>query len=133
MLLHFGHFGSSSDSITYIRHRGHPTSIIDVASGLLEYLTLPTVISSSDDTHELGGDVGDTVADRLGDSTPLFALGGDRFNFSSSFGAAAAPPPPPPLFLRFIFSSNLHKSKTKTKMGYFGMESSHANKQKKKF
>lgn len=90
MLLHLGHLGSSSDNITYIRQRGQPTSIIDVASGLFEYLTA-AAISSSDDTHEVGGDVGDTVADRLGDSTPLFALGGDKFSFRSSFGVAAPP------------------------------------------
>lgn len=58
VLLHFGHLGSDSDNMTYIKHLGHPTSTIDVvASGLLEYFKL-----SSDDTHELGGDVsGDVV------------------------------------------------------------------------
>ena len=106
MLLHFGHFGSCSDSITYIKQRGHPTSIIVAASGLFEY-----DLAASDDTHELGGEVGDTVADRFGDSTPLFPppLGGDRFSFSSSFGA-----PPSLLFLRFIF-----KLSAKNSNGFF--------------
>jgi hypothetical protein len=78
--------GSSSESITYMRQRGHPTRTMDVASGLLEYRSESSWFSS-DDTHELGGDVGgDTVAERLGDSTLGFGLGGDRFSFKSSFG-----------------------------------------------
>lgn len=81
MLLHLGHLGSSSDSITNMRHLGHPTSTMDVASGLLEYLP-----SSSDDTHELGGVVGDTVADRLGVAACGLRLGGDKLSFKSSFG-----------------------------------------------
>lgn len=90
--MHLGHLGSSSDSITYMRHLGHPTSTIDVASGLLEYFP-----SSSDDTHELGGDVGDTVAERLGVATCGLRLG-DRLSFKSSFG--------PFLLLIFLFSSS---------------------------
>lgn len=85
VLLHLGHFGSSSESITYIRHLGQPTSIMEVGSGLLECLRLSSWLSS-DDTQELGGDVGDTVADRLGDSCLRLTLGGDRFSFKSSFG-----------------------------------------------
>lgn len=69
-----------------MRHRGHPTSTIDVASGLVEYLRELSSWFSSDDTHELGGDVGDTVAERLGDSTLGFGLDGERFSFNSSFG-----------------------------------------------
>jgi hypothetical protein len=68
-----------------MRHLGHPTSTIDVASGLLEYLRVSSWLIS-DDTHELGGDVGDTVADRPGDSTLGFTLGGDRLSLRSSFG-----------------------------------------------
>ena len=41
---------------------------------------------SSDDTHELGGEVGDTAANRVGDSALGLALGGDKFSFKSSFG-----------------------------------------------
>ncbi|KAJ6870825.1 hypothetical protein NC652_036477 [Populus alba x Populus x berolinensis] len=85
VLLHLGHLGSFSESITYMRHLGHPTSTIDVASGLLEYLRVSSWFIS-DDTHELGGDVGDTVADRPGDSTLGFTLGGDRLSLRSSFG-----------------------------------------------
>jgi hypothetical protein len=85
VLLHLGHLGSFSESITYMRHLGHPTSTIDVASGLLEYLRVSSWLIS-DDTHELGGDVGDTVADRPGDSTLGFTLGGDRLSLRSSFG-----------------------------------------------
>lgn len=85
VLLHLGHLGSSSESITYMRQRGHPTSTMDVASGLFEYRRVSSWLSS-DDTHELGGDVGDNVADRLGDSAWRLALGGDRFSFKSSFG-----------------------------------------------
>lgn len=89
VLLHLGHLGSSSESITYIRQRGHPTRTIDVASGLFEYLRVsPELIS--DETHELGCDVGefdDEDADRLGDSIlARFTRGGDRFSFKSSFG-----------------------------------------------
>lgn len=61
-----------------MRHLGHPTSTMDVASGLLEYLRASSWLLS-DDTHELGGDVGDTVADLPGDSTLGFTLGGERF------------------------------------------------------
>ena len=95
VLLHLGHLGSSSESMTYIRHLGHPTRTMDVASGLLEYLTVLVSTSwfISDDTHELGGDVGDTIDDRLGDSTLGLSLGGDRFSFNSSLGP----------FLRLIF------------------------------
>ena len=100
-LLHFGHLGSFSDSITYIRHRGQPTSTIDVASGLLEYRRAAPLSSwfSSNDTQELGGDVGDNVADRLGDNPKGCCRGGDRFNFNSSFGTL-------PLLLLLIFSSS---------------------------
>ncbi|RDX70805.1 hypothetical protein CR513_49913, partial [Mucuna pruriens] len=90
VLLHLGHLGSSSESITYIRQRGQPTKTMEVASGLLEYPRLLLLLSSwlsSVETHELGGDVGDTVADRVGDSSlRSTTLGGDRFNFKSSFG-----------------------------------------------
>lgn len=73
-LLHLGHLGSDSDNITYIKHLGHPTTTIDVDSGLLEYFKL-----SSDETHDLGGDIsGDTVA------ACCPRLGGDKFSFSSS-------------------------------------------------
>lgn len=95
VLLHFGHLGSSSESMTYIKHLGQPTSTMDVASGLFEYRRLSSWLSS-DDTHELGGDVGDTVADRLGDSANGLALGGERFSFKSSFG--------PLPFLRLMMS-----------------------------
>ncbi|KAJ7976186.1 hypothetical protein O6P43_006003, partial [Quillaja saponaria] len=82
VLLHLGHLGSSSESITYIRQRGQPTSTMEVASGLLEFFMLSSWFSS-EDTQEL---VGDTVADRFGDSTPGLALVGERFSFKSSFG-----------------------------------------------
>jgi hypothetical protein len=58
---------------------------MDVASGLFGYRRGSSWLSS-DDTHELCGDVGDTVAERLGDSTRGLGLGGERFNFNSSFG-----------------------------------------------
>ncbi|KAJ7971628.1 hypothetical protein O6P43_009633 [Quillaja saponaria] len=85
VLLHLGHLGSSSESITYMRQRGQPTNTMEVASGLLEYLILSSWFSS-DDTQELCGEVGDTVAALLGDSTLGLALGGDRLSFRSSFG-----------------------------------------------
>jgi len=68
-----------------MRQRGHPTSTMDVASGLFGYRRGSSWLSS-DDTQELCGDVGDTVAERLGDSTRGLGLGGERFNFNSSFG-----------------------------------------------
>lgn len=97
MLLHLGHLGSSSDSMTYMRHLGQPTSTIDVASGLLKYFP-----SSSDDTHELGGDVGDTVAERLGVATCGLRRGGDRWSFKSSLGP----------FLRLIFAFSSESSES---------------------
>lgn len=81
VLLHFGHRGSASASMTYMRHRGQPTSIMEVASGLLEYRRVDSSWLSSDDTQELGGEVGDAVA---GDSAWRLALGGDKFSFRSS-------------------------------------------------
>ena len=77
-----------------MRHLGHPTRTIDVASGLLDHLRVSSWLIS-DETHELGGDVGDVVADRPGDSTLGFTLGGDRLSFRSSFGRLP--------FLRLIF------------------------------
>ncbi|KAE8697795.1 hypothetical protein F3Y22_tig00110610pilonHSYRG00411 [Hibiscus syriacus] len=79
VLLHLGHFGFSSESITYIKHLGHPTRTMDVVtvSGLLI-----VTMSTSQDTHELGGDVGDTVADPLGDDDSILrlSLGGGSFS-----------------------------------------------------
>ncbi|WJX17904.1 hypothetical protein P8452_07762 [Trifolium repens] len=87
--------------MTYIRQRGQPTKTMEVASGLLEYLCwlFPSSWFSSVDTHELGGDVGETVADLVGDDSTLLwsTLGGDRFSFKSSFG--------PLPFLRLIVFS----------------------------
>ncbi|KAG8374057.1 hypothetical protein BUALT_Bualt11G0091300 [Buddleja alternifolia] len=81
VLLHLGHLGSSCGSITYMRHLGQPTSTMDVASGLAER-------DSSDDTHELCGDVGSTVRERLGDSSGgWLALDGVKFNFRSSLAS----------------------------------------------
>ena len=40
---------------------------------------------NSDEMHELGGDVGETVADQLGDSTLGLTLGGNRFSFRFNF------------------------------------------------
>lgn len=72
VLLHFGHLGSSSDNMTYIRHRGQPTSNIEVVSGLLGCLPC----SVSDETQELGGEVEveDEVDDRFGEFITM-----DRF------------------------------------------------------
>uniref|UniRef100_A0A2P2JGL1 Uncharacterized protein n=1 Tax=Rhizophora mucronata TaxID=61149 RepID=A0A2P2JGL1_RHIMU len=80
--------------MTYIRHLGHPTSAMDAASGLFECGRLSSWLTS-DDRQELGGEVGDTVADRVGVSTLGLALGGDRFSFRSSLGVLP--------FLRLIF------------------------------
>lgn len=77
VLLHLGHLGSASASMTYIRQRGHPASIIDddEASGLLlEH----TSVFTSDDRHELVGDVAGDSARRL------FPLCGVKFSFNSS-------------------------------------------------
>ncbi|WOK96457.1 hypothetical protein Cni_G05164 [Canna indica] len=89
VLLHFGHLGSFSDSITYMRHRGHPASTIDVASGLFDFC------SPSDDTHELGGDIdgeddessSSSSTTALVDGPPLALICfADRFSFRSGFG-----------------------------------------------
>ncbi|KAE8676491.1 hypothetical protein F3Y22_tig00111587pilonHSYRG00026 [Hibiscus syriacus] len=65
VLLHLGHFGSSSESITYIRHLGQPTRAMadDFDSGLPEYPTVSVMFTSFDDTHELG-EAGDADAAR---------------------------------------------------------------------
>lgn len=49
--------------MTYIRQRGQPTKTIEVASGLLEYRRVSSLLFS-DETHELGGEVGDELPDR---------------------------------------------------------------------
>ncbi|CAA7405333.1 unnamed protein product [Spirodela intermedia] len=81
VLLQRGHFGSSSDSITYMRQCGQPASTIAAASGLDP--GFPS--SDSEDTHELGGDE-DDVDERWGELL--------RFLFLPLF------PPPPPSLLR---------------------------------
>lgn len=88
VLLHLGHLGYSSASITYIKQRGHPASIIDVVSGLLEYRssTFSSSWTISSDTQEFVGDIviGD---DRLGDSWWVIGqrvFGGDKLSFRSS-------------------------------------------------
>lgn len=52
-LLHRGHLGccSSPDTITYMRHCGHPTTTIGFGA-----TACCTSSSASDDTHELAGD-----------------------------------------------------------------------------
>lgn len=77
MLLHFGHLGSSSDNMTYIRHRGQPTRTIEVVSGLLGFLPC----SISDETQELGGEVEveDEVDDRCGEFITTDRFLCDRF------------------------------------------------------
>ncbi|RWW46645.1 hypothetical protein BHE74_00047410 [Ensete ventricosum] len=92
VLLHLGHLGSFSESMTYMRQRGHPASTIDdVASGLSACFC-----SSSDDTHELGGDTdGDEDESSSSSDTTTALVDGpplaltcfpDRFSFSSTFG-----------------------------------------------
>ena len=84
VLLHCGHFGSTSDNMTYMRHRGHPTSSIDVESVLLEHCK---VSSGSDETHEPSIDMSEEEdVETFGDSSGEFALGGDKFSFKSSSG-----------------------------------------------
>ena len=84
VLLHFGHFGSTSDNMTYMRHRGHPTSNIGVESGLLGHCK---VSSGSDETHEPSIDMSEEKeVETFGDSSGEFALGGDKFSLKSSSG-----------------------------------------------
>jgi len=67
LLLHLGHFGSFSDTITYMKHRGQPTRSMAFVSGAFP----PCTFSSSstaifdeydteedDDDEENSGDVG---------------------------------------------------------------------------
>lgn len=72
-----------------MRHLGHPTRTMEVASGLFNWWGWVWVSSelSSIETHELLGDTSEE-ADNFGDSTWGFALGGDRFSFKSSGGLA---------------------------------------------
>ena len=83
-----------------MRQRGHPTRTIEVVSGLDEYLTDDSSWFISEETHELGGEVGEVVAERLGDRTILLRLdvGGERFSLRSTFG-----------LLRLIFCVELDK------------------------
>lgn len=88
MLLHLGHLGLTSDSITYMRHRGHParTNNVEVDSELLEYPKLFVFVASlsPQDRHGLEWDRGDsTTAPRLLD------LGGERLRLNSRFGLFA--------------------------------------------
>ena len=87
VLLHLGHFGSSWESITYIRQRGQPTRTIEIGFSISSWL-------GSEETHEFG----EAVFDLLGDRTILICSpwegGGERFSFNSSLG--------PLLFLRLI-------------------------------
>ncbi|GER29033.1 alpha-trehalose-phosphate synthase [Striga asiatica] len=77
VLLHLGHLWSSSESITYIRQRGQPTSIMEVASSGLAGYSRDSL--GSDDKHDVGGE---SVGDRLGGSSRgRLRLGGDRFSF----------------------------------------------------
>ena len=76
VLLHLGHLGSPSLTIIYIRQREHPTSTMEMSSGLrvqprLLLLLLLLLLSSwlsSLDTHELDGDVGGAIGNRVGES-----------------------------------------------------------------
>ena len=77
VLLHLGHLGSPSLTIIYIRQREHPTSTMEMSSGLrvqprlLFFLLLLLLLSSwlsSLDTHELDGDVGGAMGNRVGES-----------------------------------------------------------------
>ena len=87
-LLHLGHLGSTSDSRTYMKHRGHPASAIEVASGLLVYCVIDES-SGSEETHELSGDISEKETDVFGDPTCWLALGGERFSLKSGFGLFA--------------------------------------------
>lgn len=84
VLLHLGHLGLAPDSITYMRHRGHPTRTIDftVGSCMMRLLGCPKLFAFA------------LVA---GDSStvprPPDGLGGERLRVSSSFGVPLAPPP----------------------------------------
>lgn len=72
VLLHLGHLGSASANMTYIKHLGHPTSNMDVVdSGLLARRRCWPG-ESSDDTHEL---VGDVVIELLGDNDSCIPIG----------------------------------------------------------
>jgi hypothetical protein len=93
--LHFGHFGFTSDNMTYMRHRGQPTSIIDWAAS--KFLGVYTVDSSgSDETHEPSTDISDEEEEEeeevetFGDwSAGVFPLGGDKLSSNSSFGLSS--------------------------------------------
>lgn len=82
MLLILGHLRLSSLTITYIRQREHPTSTMEMALGLLKYLRLLSSWLSSFDIHKLGDDVGDIVAEQVGESSlQPTTIGGNGFKF----------------------------------------------------
>lgn len=96
LVLHLGHFGSTSESITYIRHRRHPTSSI----GWGPPITPPLIIlsSASDDTHEPPSIISDDISDpefhvQTPSSGEFGLIGGDKFSSTSSFGLAVVPLP----------------------------------------
>lgn len=105
VLLHLGHLGlASSDSITYIRHRGHPTRTIDVTVDdswlLLLYPELFALVCWSSDRQDGRRELSQNGADACGDPSTVprrLDLGGDRLRVSSSFGLLA-------LLLLFIIS-----------------------------
>ncbi|PON65229.1 hypothetical protein TorRG33x02_271250 [Trema orientale] len=69
VLLHLGHLGLAWDSMTYMRHRGHPTSTMGAAvplSGLLKHSC-----SASDDTHDPSIDISDDDDDDVAESALL--------------------------------------------------------------
>lgn len=95
MLLHLGHFGLFTDNITYIKHLGHPTSIIEFVSELLGQLenARSSLGLGSRETQELVGDMmisieeedDDDLLGGEGSFLGKIALGGDKFSFKSSF------------------------------------------------
>lgn len=76
-----------------MRHRGHPTSTIEVSSGLLGYCIVVVELSGSEDTHELSRDISHDETDVLGEPTCWLGAalggGGDNFSVNSSFGLFA--------------------------------------------
>jgi len=69
VLLHWGHLGSTSGTITYIRHRVQPTrSMVFVSS------------AASPDTHDPSDEWIHSVDKDSDDSEEVAALGGDNFS-----------------------------------------------------
>lgn len=98
VLLHWGHFGLVvSDTITYIRHRGQPTTIMGTSPAAPPAALVSSAAGlNSRDTHDHDGDrsteeeEGDRRGGGEGGGVGAVVPGGDRLSFKSSSGVGSS-------------------------------------------